>query len=74
MNVIYDKQHIELPQSLRDAFNKLYGYTSSKEGIRHALSEQTTLSSEDARFMLVSCSAFVNYLTSKSIKANINLK
>lgn len=74
LNIIRSKQEIELPQSLRDSFSKLYGYTSSKEGIRHALSEQSTLNTEDGIFMLVSCSAFVNYLVSKSVRAGINLK
>ena len=71
LNIIRDKQQIELPTPLRDAFNKLYGYTSSKEGIRHALSDKSTLTSDDARFMFVSCSSFVNYLTAKSLKTDI---
>lgn len=74
LNIIRDKQQIELPPPLRDAFNKLYGYTSSKEGIRHALSDKSTITSEDARFMFVSCSSFVNYLIVKSLKAKIDLK
>lgn len=74
LNIIRAKQQIELPASLRDAFNKLYGYTSSKEGIRHALSDKSTITSDDARFMFISCSAFVNYLIAKSLKAEINLK
>jgi len=74
LNIIRDKKQIELSQPLRDAFNKLYGYTSSKEGIGHALSDKSTISPDDARFFFVSCSSFVNYLTSKSLKAKINLK
>ena len=35
-------------------------------GIRHALLQEPTLDSDDARFMLVSCSAFVNYLKTKA--------
>jgi len=74
LNIIRDKQQIQLSPPLRDAFNKLYGYTSSKEGIRHALSEKSSITPDEARFMLVSCSAFVNYLIAKSLKAKINLK
>lgn len=64
-----DKE-ISLHPALIEAFKKLYGYTSSAEGIRHALleDEEITLSFEDAKFMLVSCSAFINYLISKARK------
>jgi hypothetical protein len=64
---------VALHPSLRSAFDKLYGYTSDAEGIRHALLEEPNLSFEDAKFMLVSCSAFVNYLVTKSSKAGIKL-
>jgi len=56
--------------ALRRGFDSLYGFASSAEGIRHALlDEKISLSFEDAKFMLVSCSAFVNYLVSKTSKA-----
>ena len=64
---------IELQPALREAFRKLYGYTSSSDGIRHAMSEEADLSLEDARFMLISCSAFVNYLKVKASKAGIEI-
>jgi len=51
--------------ALRSAFEKLYGYTSDAEGIRHALLEENTLEQEDAIFMLVTCSAFVSYVIAK---------
>lgn len=51
---------------LKVAFEKLYSYTNDKGGVRHAdglfVSE---VSFEEAKFMLVSCSAFVNYLISE---------
>ena len=64
---------IPLHGALKKAFSNLYGYTSSAEGIRHALLDESKLSFEDAKFMLVSCSAFINYLTSKASKAGIKL-
>ena len=51
-----------------DAFNKLYGYASDSDGIRHALSKETGYKQEDAIFMLVACSAFVNYLKVKAFR------
>lgn len=55
--------------ALNGAFQKLYGYTSDAGGIRHALLEEDNLDFEDAKFMLVSCSAFVNYLQAKAVKS-----
>jgi len=63
----------KLHPSLKEGFNKLYGYTSDAQGIRHALMDESTLDFEDAKFMLVSCSAFVNYLIVKSQKAGIRI-
>lgn len=51
-----------LHPALKSAFSSLYGYTNDSSGIRHALSDGSTHEKSDARFMLVSCSAFVNYL------------
>jgi len=59
--------------ALRRAFESLYGYTSSADGIRHALLDEPRLSFEDVKFMLVSCSAFINYLISKASKARIKI-
>ncbi|VVS90992.1 AbiJ-NTD4 domain-containing protein [Desulfoluna spongiiphila] len=48
--------------ALKSAFNSLYGYTNDSGGIRHALLEESHLNGADARFMLISCSAFINYI------------
>lgn len=65
LNKIQEKIH--LPTVLKDGFEKIYAFTNGKDGIRHALMDETTLQLEDAKFMLVSCSAFVNYLRSKQV-------
>lgn len=50
--------------ALERAFLSLYGYTSDEGGIRHSEGMfESDVSFEEAKFMLVSCSAFVNYLT-----------
>ena len=58
-----------LPSTLKSAFDKLYAYTNQPDtGIRHALMDDEgsyTPSFEEALFMLISCSAFINYLRSK---------
>lgn len=52
--------------ALKNAFSALYGYTSDSGGIRHSLlQDDIEIGFEDAKFMLVSCSAFVNYLKIK---------
>lgn len=54
--------------SLLAAFTKLYGYTSDEGGIRHAMTGLDNTDFVDAKFMLVACSAFINYLEGKLSK------
>ncbi|EHD22657.1 MULTISPECIES: AbiJ-NTD4 domain-containing protein [Brenneria] len=57
---------ISLHPSLKSAFSNLYGYTCDSGGIRHAFIDgDITPSFADAKFMLVACSAFCNYLWTK---------
>lgn len=51
----------KLHPAMKSAFSSLYGYSSDADGIRHALLEEPNLTKADARFMLVCCSAFINY-------------
>lgn len=62
-----EKKGIVLPTMLKASFEKLYFYTNDKAtGIRHALmDEKNAPSFDEAKFMLVACSAFVNYLNAK---------
>ena len=48
--------------SLREAFIKLYGYTSDSQGIRHGMLDDKKIDFPEAKYMLLSCSAFINYL------------
>jgi len=71
----YDNRHYKkgLHPALRKAFSNPYEHTSSAEGTRHALLDEPTLTFDDAKFMLVSCSAFIKCLVSKASKAGIIL-
>lgn len=65
------RDKIKLHPALEKGFGALYGYTSDKGGIRHALLEESSVDSTDARFMLVACSAFVNFVVAKAASAGI---
>ena len=66
---------IKINSDLKEAFLKLYNYTNDKDDcIRHGLMNEPNLNFEDAKFMLVACSAFINYLTVKADKSNIKLQ
>lgn len=62
--------HIEksgkMHPALKQALSSLYGYTSDENGIRHAMLEEPNISAAEAKFMLLSCTSFINYLKSKS--------
>jgi hypothetical protein len=65
------EQSVGLHGALKKGFMSIYGYTSDEGGIRHAMLEESKADFEDAKYMLVSCSAFVNYLIMKASKAGI---
>lgn len=64
LKVLEKKGHLH--PALRDGFSKLYGYTNDDDGIRHAMLEESTLDQSDAKYFLLSCTSFINYL-----KANL---
>lgn len=59
-------ENFSIPSALKQGFDKIYGWTCGPDGVRHALmdnAQDVTLA--EAKFMLVACSAFLNYLTMK---------
>ena len=59
---------VHIHKAMKNAFSSLYGYTSDENGIRHGGVDFKNVPAEDAKYMLVSCSAFVNYLIEKLSK------
>jgi hypothetical protein len=59
--------------ALKEGFRKIYAYSGDAHGIRHAWLGESNLDVEDARFMLIACSAFINYLVAKADKAGIQI-
>lgn len=64
LKIIEDK--LGLHPALKASLSQLYGYTSDADGIRHAMLEESNLSYIDAKFMLVACTNFINYLIEKT--------
>ncbi len=62
---VIEEEH-SLHTALKSSFNSLYGYASDGDGIRHHLKFEENSKQEDAIYMLVSCSAFINYLIKKA--------
>lgn len=54
--------------ALLDGWGKLYGWTNDEDGLRHGGDSAPTPDQDLARYMLVTCSAFVNLLTAAEAK------
>lgn len=61
---------IKLHPAHQTALKNLYGFTSDADGIRHASVKDKSLdiNQNTARFMLITCSAFVNYIVAENPK------
>lgn len=61
-----EEHGVKIHETMKKSFSSLYGYTSDEGGIRHCEGMfESNVTFEEAKFMLVSCSAFVNYLISE---------
>jgi hypothetical protein len=68
LDKIEKDKRVSIHPHLREAFKKIYSWANDSEGIRHSLKEEPTVDKEDAQFMLIACSAFINYLQVKKMK------
>ena len=50
---------------LKQAWKNMYRWTSDEQGIRHSMADDPNIGLDEARYMVVICSAFVNYLVAK---------
>lgn len=67
------KVKLGLHPALAGTIDKMFGWASDAD-IRHGSPNEPTLDFDDAKLMLVSCSAFINYLISKATKAGMKLQ
>ncbi len=65
------KTKFKLHSCLQLGFEKLYNYSSDENGIRHAIHGDRDIGFDEAKYMLVSCSAFINYLIPKANEHNL---
>lgn len=75
---VLDRLEKELGQpfntNLKDTFLRMYDYASSEPGVRHGSKAPATYAEEaEARFVIVTCSALVNYLRTKADEAGITI-
>ena len=59
---------IKLHNAHKEALKKLYGFTSDADGIRHGSKEGEPSDINTARLMLITCSAFVNFIVAETPK------
>ena len=57
--------------ALKDGWLKLYGWASDEDGVRHGAIDAASIDQTMAKYILVSCSAFVSYLTEEGRKAGL---
>lgn len=61
-----EEHGLKIHSSLREGISKLYGYACDQGGVRHGEGEvESTVTFEEAKLMMVTCSAIVNYLVSE---------
>lgn len=58
-----EEKGLKIHRAFKEQFLKLYGYASDEGGIRHGEGYfESNVTFEESKYMLVCCSAFVNYL------------
>lgn len=60
------RRQTELHGGFKSALLKLYGWTSDDSGIRHGIFGDDRVERPEAQFMLITCSAFINFLVAKA--------
>ena len=64
-------QHVHIHEALRGGLLKLYGYASDEGGVRHAALEDSKVGFDEAKFMIVFCSAASHLLIAKAEAAGL---
>jgi hypothetical protein len=63
----FESKYGTLHGAFRGAIEKLYAFTSDEKGVRHSLLEAAAkVDIDDARFMVIACSALCNFLIARA--------
>ncbi|KAA9110372.1 AbiJ-NTD4 domain-containing protein [Microbacterium rhizomatis] len=62
---------LKLHSALKGAWSKMYGWTSDEDGVRHGSIEAASADQALAKYVLVTCSAFVSYLIEEGRKTGL---
>lgn len=62
---------VSIHPALRLGWDKLYGWTSDESGVRHGSIDPASVDQALAKYMVVSCSAFVSYLIEEGRKVGL---
>ena len=65
-------EKLALHNQLGQAWKNMFNWTSDEDGVRHGTKGTPQVGLSEARYMVVTCSAFVNYLAVKSTEGNAN--
>ena len=67
-----EKLGLQVHHALKEGFEKLYGYASDEQGIRHARIDKDSpeIGLDEAMFMFGACASFAAYLVSKNQQFN----
>lgn len=64
LRVLEQNGHVH--SALKQAWLKIYGYTSDEGGVRHAMLDDPAIDFATAKYMLVACAGFVNLLAART--------
>lgn len=62
---------VNIHPALKEGWLKIYGWTSDEDGVRHGSIDAASIDQTMAKYMLVSCSAFVSYLIDEGRKSGL---
>jgi len=74
LNRIADKNLLPISPLFKSGLEKMYAYTNDAEGVRHAVKNgESAEGFAEAKYMLVICTAFINYLVDQCASQGLDI-